>query len=363
MLFFLYAGGAMNIGRKQFGTLSDGRDVFLFTMEAGDLRFSVSEFGAAWTSLIVPSRKGSSDILLGFSTLEGYIHNASSFGVTVGRFANRIGGAAFTLGGKKYDLYKNDGNHTLHGGRVGFSKKLWKGEAYTDRGGVFARFELASPDGDEGYPGNLRAAVSYGLTASNEITALYEARVDQECPVNITNHAYFNLAGEGAGTILTHEIKLFASRYLEVDESLIPTGKMLPVDKTPFDFRNATPVCLNYKAACGGKPDAVGTGYDHCFVMDGRKENAGQPAPCAEVYDPVSGRILAVSTTQPGLQFYSGNFLTGVPGKAGSVYGKNAGFCLETQHFPDSPNKNEFPSAFFGPGRNYREESVFSLGF
>jgi aldose 1-epimerase len=353
----------MNINRKHFGTLSDGNDVFLFTMEAGDIRFSVSEFGAAWTSLVVPSRKGNSDILLGFSTLEGYLHNGPSFGVTVGRFANRIGGAAFSLGGKKYDLYKNDGNNALHGGRVGFSKKLWKGESYTDRGGVFARFELSSPDGDEGYPGNLRAAVTYGLGASNEITALYEARVDADCPVNLTNHAYFNLAGEGRGTILAHELKLFASRYLEVDQELIPTGKFLPVDGTPFDFRKPKTIGADYAAACGGKPDAAGTGYDHCFVLDGYEENVKALAPCAEVYHSDSGRTLAVLTTQPGLQFYSGNFLTGIPGKAGSVYGKNAGFCLETQHFPDSPNKSEFPQAVFGPDRDYREESLFSLRF
>jgi aldose 1-epimerase len=352
----------LNIGKKQFGTLSDGREVFLFTLEAGDLRFSVSEFGAAWTSLVVPSRKGSADILLGFSTLEGYIHNGPSFGVTVGRFANRIGGAAFKLGGKEYGLYKNDGNNTLHGGRVGFSKKLWKGDGYTGRGGVFVRFELNSPDGDEGYPGNLRAAVTYGLTGSSEITALYEAEVDEDCPVNLTNHAYFNLAGEGCGTIMTHEVMIYASRYLEIDEALIPTGKLLPVSGTPFDFTHSKPVCLRYKDACGGKPDAVGTGYDHCFVLDGYTENDRKLAPCAEVRHS-SGRRLTVSTTQPGLQFYSGNFLTGIPGKAGSVYGKNAGFCLETQHFPDSPNKTGFPSTIFGPGRNYREESVFSLNF
>ncbi|MDR0403900.1 MAG: galactose mutarotase [Treponema sp.] len=352
----------MNISRKQFGTLSDGSDVFLFTLDAGDLRFSVSEFGAAWTSLVVPSRKtGSADILLGFSTFEGYIHNGPSFGVTVGRFANRIGGAAFSLGGKTRNLYKNDGNNTLHGGRVGFSKKLWKGEGYTDRGGVFVRFELFSPDGDEGYPGNLRAAATYGLTGSNEVTALYEAWVDEACPVNMTNHAYYNLAGEG--TVLSHEVTLFASRYVEPGADLIPTGRLLPVEKSPFDFRTPKTIGADFEAACGGNPGAVGTGYDHCFVLDAYAENDKKPAPCAEVRDSGSGRSLKVSTTQPGLQFYSGNFLTGVPGKAGSIYGKNAGFCLETQHFPDSPNKDGFPSAVFGPDRDYREESVFSLDF
>jgi aldose 1-epimerase len=353
----------VNISKKQFGTLADGRDVFLFTLEAGDIRFSVSEFGAAWTSLVVPSRNGSADILLGFSTLEGYLHNGPSFGVTVGRFANRIGGAAFTLGGRTYGLYKNDGNNTLHGGRVGFSKKLWNGDGYTDRGGVFVRFELSSPDGDEGYPGNLQAAVSYGLSGSGELTALYEAKVDEDCPVNLTNHAYFNLAGEGRGTILSHELTLFASRYVEPGADLIPTGRLLSVEKSPFDFRKPKTIGADFDAASGGKPDAVGTGYDHCFVLDGYAEDGKKRVPCAEVRDPGSGRALKVSTTQPGVQFYSGNFLTGVPGKAGSVYGKNAGFCLETQHFPDSPNRKEFPPAVFGPGRDYREESVFALRF
>ncbi|MDR2314266.1 MAG: galactose mutarotase [Spirochaetaceae bacterium] len=359
----------MNISRKLFGTLSDGRDVFLFTLEAGDLRFSVSEFGAAWTSLVVPSRKnGSADILLGFSTLEGYIHNRASFGITVGRFANRIGGGVFSLGEETYRLYKNDGNNSLHGGRTGFGKRLWKGEGYTSGEGVFVRFELVSPDGEEGYPGNLRAVVSYGLTYSNELQARYEALVDKDCPVNLTNHGYFNLAGEGCGTILGHELKLYASSYVEPGEDLIPTGKLLPLGGTPFDFRQFKAIGRDYGELCGGDVEAVGKGYDHCFVLDGYTgHNAAvedKPLlPCAEIRDPGSGRTLKVAATQPGVQFYSGNFLTGVPGKSGSVYGKNAGFCLETQHFPDSPNKDNFPRAIFGPERKYREKAVFSLEF
>ncbi|MDR2210109.1 MAG: galactose mutarotase [Spirochaetaceae bacterium] len=359
----------MNISRKHFGTLSDGRDVFLFTLEAGDLRFSVSEFGAAWTSLIVPSRRqGPADILLGFSTLEGYIHNRPSLGVTVGRFANRIGGASFTLNGKTYGLYKNDGNNSLHGGRVGFSKKLWKGEGYTSAGGVFVRMELFSPDGEEGYPGNLRAAVNYGINPANELWACYEAFVDQPCPVNLTNHAYFNLAGEGSGTILAQELKLYASSYVEPGEDLIPTGKLLPLAGTPLDFTKPKAIGRDYGELCGGDTEALGKGYDHCFVLEGYAEDKGAPEnkpllPCAEVRDPGSGRSLAVSSTQPGVQFYSGNFLAGIPGKAGSVYGKNAGFCLETQHFPDSPNRDKFPGALFGPDRPYHEKTVFSLKF
>jgi aldose 1-epimerase len=339
----------MKVDSKVFGLLSSGEEVHLYTLEAGDLSLSITDFGASWTSLFVPSKKnGREDILLGFSTLESYIHNSPSFGSTVGRFANRIGGAAFALNGKNYSLYKNDGNNTLHGGRRGFSRLLWKAEPFTEKDRVFVRFELESPDGDEGYPGNLKAAATYGIDG-NEISALYEAKVDVPCPVNFTNHMYFNLSGEGNGDILSHEVKIFASSYVEPDKNLIPTGKLLPVEGTPFDFRKAKSVSKDFAAVCGGDVSAVGTGYDHCFAIDSYDGAKSALRPCAEVHDGKSGRYLAVSTSQPGVQFYTGNFLTGIPGKSGSVYGKNAGFCLETQHFPDSPNRPEFPPAIFGP--------------
>jgi aldose 1-epimerase len=317
---------------------------------------------------VVPSKKGrSDDLLLGFSTLSGYLHRDNPhFGSTIGRFANRVGGAAFSLGGKNYTLARNDGNHSLHGGRRGFSRLLWKAEPAAENGGAFVRFELESPDGDEGYPGALRAAVTYGVTDNNEIRAVYTAKVDAPCPVNLTNHAYFNLAGEGNGTILSHEVTLFASSYVEPDGDLVPTGRLLPVEGTPFDFRSPKPVARDFAAVCGTGPGGVsligetGAGYDHCFVIDG---TPGTMRPCAEVRELVSGRKLRVSTTQPGVQFYTGNFLSGVSGKSGSVYNKNAGFCLETQHFPDSPNQGGFPDAIFGPGRDYREEAVFSFEF
>jgi aldose 1-epimerase len=348
----------MKITQKQFGTLSDGSEVQLFTLEGGDVRFSMTDFGAVWTSLVVPSKKGGrDDILLGYSSLEGYFYNNPHLGATIGRFANRIGNGTFSLDGKKYTLPKNDGENTLHGGRRGF-KKLWKAEPYTDRKGVFVRFELASPDGEEGFPGNLRAIVTYGLNHDNEISALYEARVDAPSPVNITNHWYGNLAGEGNGDILSHELKLFSSAYVESNEALLPTGKLNAVKGTPFDFTEFKSVGRDFAAVCGGDTAAIGKGYDHCFVTDG---SIGELRPCAEVRDPKSGRGIRVATTQPGVQFYSGNFLNGVIGKAGSVYQKNAGFCLETQHFPDSPNRGEFPSAIYGPDRPYREKVVFSL--
>jgi aldose 1-epimerase len=251
-----------------------------------------------------------------------------------------------------YKLYRNDGGHSLHGGRRGFDKLLWKADAYEERDGIFVRFELESPDGDEGYPGKLKAAVSYGLSKSNELIADYQATVDAPSHINLTNHAYFNLAGEGKGDILFHEVTLCSSSYMEVNDALIPTGRLTPVDSGPFDFRRRKPVDRDIAAAGGG--------YDHCFAVDGA---VGELRPCAEVYESGSGRTMKISATQPGVQFYTGNFLENLSGKYGSVYNKHAGFCLETQHLPDSPNHPEFPSAIFGPDRDYHEKAVFSFGF
>jgi len=355
----------MKITKKTFGVLSDGRKVPLFTLKAGDLSFSISAFGAAWTSLLMPGKNGVEDVLLGYSSMEGYLHNSPFIGATIGRFANRIANGIFTLEGKRYDLFRNDGDHSLHGGRRGFDKRLWKAYPYEDSRGVFVRFELESPDGEEGYPGNLRAAVTYGLTFNNEILADYRAEADAPSPVNLTNHVYFNLAGEGNGDILSHELKLYASSYVESDPALIPTGKLLPVAGTPFDFSSAKPISRDYAAVCGGNTAAVGAGYDHCFVLNGGGTGAAEKEPvlrpCAEVLEPKSGRGFRLSASQPGVQFYSGNFLDGILGKTGSVYRKNAGFCLETQHFPDSPNQKGFPNAVFGPGRPYHEQALFTF--
>ena len=350
----------MKISKKIFGVLSDGREVELFTLTAGDVSFSLSSYGAAWTSLVLPGKHGRDDVLLGFSSPDGYLRAPPYFGVTVGRFANRIGSGLFSLNGKKYHLYQNDGDNSLHGGRRGFDKQLWNAFPYEDSRGVFVRFELESPDGDEGYPGNCRASVIYGLSKENEIIAEYRAELDAPCPVNLTNHVYFNLAGEGNGNILSHDLQLHAPYYVEAGPNLIPTGKLLPVAGTPFDFTSAKSIGADYKAVCGGDVEGIGKGYDHCFVVKGGAGDAeGHSAagkqellPCAEVREPVSGRSIKLSTTQPGVQFYSGNFLNGVEGKAGSVYKKNAGFCLETQHFPDSPNQSGFPSAIFRPGQD-----------
>jgi len=342
----------MEINKKTFGILSNGKKVKLYTLSAGGMKLSLTNFGAAWTSLIVPSVRGSEDdILLGYSGLEGYLNNTPYIGVTVGRFANRISGASFTLNGKKYNLEANDGKNSLHSGVRGFDKLLWKSEAYEENEGVYVRFELESPDGDCGFPGNLKAVVSYGLTKSNEIIADYQAKVEKPCPVNLTNHAYFNLAGEGKGNILSHELMLYSSSYIEVDKYSIPTGKLTPVKGSAFDFRNKKRIDADF-----GKIN----GYDHCFVVDGE---AGKLRPCAEVTENVSGRSMKVFTTQPGVQFYTGNYLNNVAGKQGSCYVKHSGFCLETQHFPDTPNQNGFPPCIAVPDKGYHEKSVFSFSW
>ena len=347
----------MKISEKKFGMLSNGKKVKLFTLAAGDLKLSLTNFGAAWTSLLVPSGKnGKADVLLGFSTLDGYLNNGPYFGATVGRFANRIKNARFMLGENTYNLDKNDGENSLHGGRRGFDKLLWEAEMYEEREGVFVRFELESPDGDRGYPGTLKAVVCYGLTKSNEIIASYEASVDKPCPINLTNHAYFNLAGEGEGDILSHEVCLYSSSYVEIDDRCIPTGRLLPVQNTAFDFTTQKRINADMKPAYGG--NGTLDGYDHCFVVDGEP---GKLRPCAMVIEPISGRAMKVFTTQPGVQFYTGNMLSGLSGKPGSCYAKHTGFCLETEHFPDSPNQSGFPYSIFGQGKTYHEKTVFAF--
>jgi aldose 1-epimerase len=348
----------VKISEKTFGVLASGKKVRLYTLKAGGLSLSLSTLGATWTSLLVPSRKGAAeDVLLGYSTLEGYAHNAPCLGATVGRFANRIRGGGFTLNGRRYELGKNSGGHTLHGGPRGFDKLLWKAEAYEEQDGVFVRFELESPDGDQGFPGNLAAAVSYGLTKSRELVADYQARLDADCPVNLTNHAYFNMAGEGRGLILDHEALIHGSAYVEVDREQIPTGKLAALRDGPFDFSSPKPIGRDFEATRGTN-GSDGPGYDHCFVLDG---DPGKLRPCADVFEPLSGRSMRVFTTQPGVQFYTGNFLDGIAGKMGSLYGRHSGFCLETQGLPDSPNRKEFPSAVFGPNRDYHERSIFAF--
>jgi len=342
----------MEIKENKFGVLSNGKKIKLYTLIAGDLKFSLTNFGATWTSLIIPSgKKIKDDVLLGYSGLDGYLGNKQYLGVTVGRFANRISGASFNLSGKIHNIDANEGKNSLHSGRRGFDKLVWKSEVYEDNEGVYVRFELESPDREGGFPGNLKAIVSYGLTKSNEIICDYRAKSDQACPVNLTNHAYFNLAGEGKGDILSHELCLPGSSYIEVDNFNIPTGNLISVEGTDFDFRTRRKIKID---------DKPFNGYDHCFTVDGSK---GKLCQCAEVFEPVSGRSMKVLTTQPGVQFYSGNFLDNIKGKQGSVYNKHYGFCLETQHYPDTPNQKDFPPSIVSPGKDYHEKAVFSFNW
>ncbi len=331
----------------------NGKKVSMYTLKAGELSLTLSTLGAAMTALFVPSRRfPKEDVLLGYSTLDGYTGNPPFFGASIGRFGNRIGGASFSLDGNTYRLYNNDNGHTLHGGRRGFDKRIWTAESYEEDDGVFVRFELESPDGDEGFPGNLKAVISYGLTKSNEIIIDYKASVDKRCPVNLTNHAYYNLAGEGKGDILGHEICIHASRYVEVGKDLIPTGNTPSILGGPFDFTKHKVI--------GKDIEQTGAGYDHCYILDDDAD-IGTLKPCAEVFEPVSGRSMKVLTTQPGVQFYTGNFLNNERGKLGSVYGKHAGFCLETQHLPDSPNQPHFPPCIYGQGKDYHEKALFAF--
>jgi len=345
---------AASIRVLPFGVLSDGSEPRLFILDNGSIRVGLSEYGAIISSVVMPDRKqGEVDVTLGSSTLAGMSARHPYFGATVGRFANRIDSARFSLNGKSYTLAANNGANHLHGGLKGFDRRVWRAETGTDAGEPIVRMRLTSPDGDQGYPGKLEVSATFSLRHDGTLAILYEADADSDTPVNITNHAYFNLRGEGDGTILGHELKLNASRYVKVGENLIPVpGAPLSVEGTPFDFRRSKII---------GKDIESAGGYDHCFVVDG--SDGKKMVRIAEVLEPESGRTLDVSTDMPGVQFYSGNFLADVRGKRGSVYDKHAGFCLEAEYFPDSPNRPDFPSCILGPDRTYRHRIEYRFGF
>jgi aldose 1-epimerase len=338
----------MSIERKPFGTLASGEEPSLFILRAGDIAVSLSDYGATLVSVLLPDgRGGKDDIILGCSTLGGYAAKHPYFGATVGRYANRIGGGRFSLGGKTYRLAANNGSNHLHGGLKGFSSFVWKAEASEGAKGSLVRFSRTSPDGEEGYPGNLEVSVTFCLDRGGALSIAYEARSDAETVVNLTNHAYFNLRGEGQGMILGHELSLACSSYLPVDSGQIPTGEPVPVAGGPFDFRTPKKIGRDIESAGG---------YDHCFVLD----RAGPGlVDFAEVREPESGRRMTAATTLPGVQLYTGNFLSSVQGKRGSVYEKHDGFCLETQLYPDSPNRPSYPSPRLAPGQVWAHETVY----
>ena len=340
----------MSIVKSPFGKTADGTEVSLYTCtNRNGLVAKFIDYGAIIVAVETPDRSGRlQNITLGFPSLQGYLERHPYFGATVGRYCNRIAKGKFALNGKQYSLAANNGENHLHGGLVGFDKVMWEATEVKSDKAVGIRFQRRSPDGEEGYPGNLEATVTYTLTNSNELVAELTATTDQATPVNLTNHTYWNLSGGSAGTILDHQLTIVADKYLPVDAGLIPTGELADIEGTPFDFRQSTAIGARIQQI---KSDPVG--YDHCYSL---RNQDGSLAVAARVKEPKSGRVMEVLTTQPGIQFYSGNFLNGQPANGG--YPQYAGLCLETQHYPDSPNQPRFPSVILQPRTTYRQVTV-----
>lgn len=339
--------------------MPNGESVQLFTLRnKNGIEVSITNYGGIIVSLKTFDGKGLlADVALGFETLERYLQPHPYFGAIIGRYGNRIGKARFTLDGVTYTLAKNNGENSLHGGNEGLDKKLWKARPEPGEGVQALALEYTSPDGEEGYPGTLRTEVRYTLSDDDSLRIDYRATTDKKTVVNLTNHTYFNLAGQGNGDILNHEIEIRASRFTPVDAGLIPTGELRSVEGTPFDFRK--PHRIGERIDAQDEQIRLGGGYDHNFVLD--REGAGLSL-AARVVEPSSGRGLEVWTTEPGMQFYTGNFLDGtITGKGGKVYPRRSGFCLETQHFPDSPNQPGFPSTVLEPGQEYRSATVWKF--
>jgi aldose 1-epimerase len=351
----------VDVQRASFGALPTGEAVDVITIgNARGTEVRVATYGGVIQSLRAPDRDGQlDDIVLGYDNLDGYLQNSPYFGAIIGRYGNRIAHGRFTLDGTTYTLATNNGPNHLHGGRRGFDKVVWKCAPFAQNGVSGAVFTHTSPHGDEGYPGTLAVQVAYALNDRDELSIDYRATTDRPTVVNLTQHSYFNLAGAGRGDVLGHDLTLNAVHYTPVDETLIPLGALAPVAYTPFDFR--TPARIGARIRDGDVQLARGGGYDHNFVLKPSTGNA--PRHAAHVYEPTTGRTLDVHTTEPGVQFYSGNFLDGsISGKGGRPYGPRAGLCLETQHFPNSPNEPRFPSTVLRPGEEYRSRTIFEFG-
>ena len=339
---------------REFGNTPGGGIARLYTLKnRNGVQADITNYGGIVVSLIVPDRNGKpGDIVLGFDSLDGYLKGHPYFGALVGRYGNRIANGRFTLNGVEYKLAQNNGPNALHGGIEGFDKKLWN---VSDAGDQHLTLTYSSKDGEEGYPGKLDVEVTYTLTDLDELRIDYRATTDKDTVVNLTNHSYFNLAGQGSGLITDHSIEIPASRFTPVDKTLIPTGELKPVAGTPFDF--TTPHKIGERIDAKDQQIEFGGGYDHNFVLD---SEPGTLRLAARVTEESSGRIMEVSTTEPGIQFYTGNFLDGtLTGKGGKVYPRRAGLCLETQHFPDSPNHPAFPSTTLKPGHLYSTTTVY----
>lgn len=348
-----------SITQRDFGATPEGDSVKLFTLSnAGGIEVEIMTLGATVVSLKTPDRDGRmADIVLGFDNVADYWNKSPYFGCVVGRVGNRIANGQFSIGGEVYQLAQNNGPNALHGGLKGFDKAVWKARVVSRGDEPAVKFSHVSPDGDEGYPGRLECSVTYTLTADNKLVLDYEAESDAVTPVNLTNHSYFNLRGQGNGDILDHVLSLNAPWYTPVNETLIPTGEILSVKGTPFDF--TSPHVIGDRIDADHPQIEFGGGYDHNFVFHHPR---GVLSVAGQVYEPDTGREMTVFTTEPGVQFYAGNFLDGtLTGKDGKVYEYRYGFCLETQHFPDSPNQHHFPSAWLKPGETMTSQTVFAF--
>ncbi|HUO25761.1 MAG TPA: aldose epimerase family protein [Candidatus Aquilonibacter sp.] len=344
---------ATRVTRQPFGKTPDGTTIDLYTLNDGKVEARIMNFGGIIVSLRTPDRNGKmDDIVLGYDSLEPYLTNPAYFGAIIGRYANRIAHGTFQLDGKTYSIPKNNGDNALHGGTRGFNKVVWTAQQIKD--GI--ELTYVSPDGDQGFPGTLTSTVSYTLHGG-ALRIEYSATTDKDTVVNLTNHSYFNLAGEGHGDILGDVAKIDASRFTPVDSNLIPTGALKPVQGTPFDFR--APHVIGERIHADDPQLKLAKGYDHNFVLD---HPEGELAEAAEVFDPTTGRVLRVLTTQPGVQFYTGDSLDGsITGKHGHVYRQYSAFCLETQHFPDSPNHPSFPTTELKPGEKFHSVTIFEF--
>jgi len=353
-------GMAARVSQATYGRMPDGVQVDGYTLRnSKGTTMQVITYGAIITSLRTVDAQGEfADIVLGFDSLDGYLHDPPYFGAVVGRYANRIAKGRFTLDGHEYQLPVNNGPNSLHGGTRGFDKVVWQATSFENDSSSGVVLSYTSSDGEMGYPGRLDVRVTYTLTDGNEVVVDYFATTDKATPINLSQHSYFNLAGDAKRDILGHQLRLAASRYTPVDSTLIPTGELASVEGTPFDFRTLTPI--GARIGESNQQLTFGIGYDHNFVLD--RETSGL-SHAAQVVEPESGRVLDIFTDQPGIQFYSGNFLDGtITGKGGRVYQHRYGFCLETQHFPDSPNHAEFPTTILRPGEEYKSRTVFRFG-
>lgn len=347
------------ITKSSFGETQDGQRVDLYTLvNANGVVARITTFGGIVTELHVPDRNGEfADVVLGFDSLEGYQDEHPYFGALIGRYGNRIAMGRFTLDSKTYTLAQNNDDNHLHGGLLGFDKKVWDAETKERADAVGLQLTYISPDGEEGYPGTLHSKVTYWLTDDNALVIQYLAETDAATPINLTNHSYFNLKGQGNGDILDHEVMINADHYTPVDATLIPTGELAPVAGTPFDFREPTSIGARINA--DHAQIEYGLGYDHNYVLN---NNTGKLELAARVTEATTGRIMEVYTTEPGMQFYTGNFLDGtLTGKDGKVYEYRYGFCMETQHFPDSPNQPNFPSTILRPWELYTQTTIYKF--